>query len=123
MVSSLNSCHFFTAAVAPQFVLELVGCFYDCNRALFNDPREQHMKEAKAMLESVAKTYAESLNAVERDIYDALRENERDAFRICRDLALLEEPEGERARFLCHSTSLATGWEFSRCRRNASCGS
>ena len=86
-------------AVAAQFVLELVGCFYDCNRALFNDPREQHMKEAKAMLESVAKTYAETLNEGERKIYDALNEQERDAFRICRDLALLPEPEREPRTF------------------------
>jgi hypothetical protein len=90
---------FLYRCVAPQFVLELVGCFYDCNRALFNDPREQHMKEAKAMLESVAKTYIESLNAGEREIYDALPENEREAFRICRDLALLEKSDKARGAF------------------------
>lgn len=84
---------FLYRAVAAQFVLELTGCFYDCNRALFNDPREQHLKEAKAMLESVARTYIESLNEGERSIYDALNEQERDAFRICRDLAFLPEPE------------------------------
>ena len=90
---------FLFRAVAAQHVLELVGCFYDCNRARFNDPREQHMKEAKAMLESVAKTYAESLNEGERKIYDALDERQRDAFRICRDLALLPEPEREPRTF------------------------
>jgi hypothetical protein len=90
---------FLYRAVAPQFVLELVGCFYDCNRALFNDAREQHIKEANAMLESVAKTYTESLNAGERAIYDALPGNEREAFRICRDLALLEKPGTERGTF------------------------
>jgi hypothetical protein len=92
---------------APQFVLELVGCFYDCNRALFNDPREQHMKEAKAMLESVAKTYTESLNADERGIYDALPGHEQEAFRICRDLALLPEPKGEPLTFFLSFTHLA----------------
>ena len=90
---------FLYRAVAAQFVLELTGCFYDCNRALFNDPREQHMKEAKAMLESVAKTYVEFLNEGERKIFDALNEPERDAFRICRDLALLENPDKERGTF------------------------
>ncbi len=90
---------FLYRAVAAQFVLELLGCFYDCNRALFNDPRQQHMKEAKAMLESVAKKYTESLNVGEREIYDALPENERDAFRICRDLALLPQPEREPRTF------------------------
>ncbi len=85
--------------VAPQFVLELVGCFYDCNRALFNDPREQHMKDAKAMLESVTKTFTDSLSNDEQSIYAALPENEQDAFRICRDLALLEKPDNERGVF------------------------
>ncbi len=90
---------FLYRAVAHQFVLELVGCFYDCNRALFNDSREQHMNEAKSMLESVAKTYVESLNEGERNVYDALDEHERGAFRICRDLALLQEPEREPGTF------------------------
>jgi hypothetical protein len=90
---------FLYRAVAARFVLELVGCFYDCNRALFNDPREQHMKEAKAMLESVVKTYTETLNADERGIYDALPGNEQETFRICRDLALLETPDMERGTF------------------------
>ncbi|MGH7953539.1 MAG: hypothetical protein ACREFE_16715 [Limisphaerales bacterium] len=79
--------------------MELVGCFYDCNRALFNDSREQHMKEAKAMLESVSKTYLGQLSAVERKIYDILQERERDVFRICRDLALLPEPPREPLTF------------------------
>jgi hypothetical protein len=90
---------FLYRAVAPAFVLELVGCFYDCNRALFHDPREQHMKEAKAMLDSVAKTYVESLNADERKIYDALPQHEQDAFRICRDLASLAGAKREPNTF------------------------
>jgi hypothetical protein len=90
---------FLYRAVAAQYVLELVGCFYDCNRARFNDSVEQHMKEAKAMLESVARTYFESLNAGERNIYEALSQPEQDAFRICRDLALLPEPKREPRTF------------------------
>jgi hypothetical protein len=90
---------FLYRAVAAQFVLELVGCFYDCNRALFHDPREQHMKESKAMLESVAKTYIAELSAVERKIYEALPEREQDAFRICRDLASLPEPKRKPRTF------------------------
>jgi hypothetical protein len=98
---------FLYRAVAPQFVLELTGFFYDCNRALFNDTREQHMKETKAMLESVAKTYIESLNEGERKIYDALPGNEQEAFRICRDLALLPEPERESRTFFLSFNHLA----------------
>jgi hypothetical protein len=103
----VQSVPFLYRAVAAQCVLELVGCFYDCNRALFNDPREQHMKEAKAMLESVAKTYTESLNNDERRIYDALPGHEQEAFRICRDLALLPEPKREPLTFYLSYNHLA----------------
>jgi hypothetical protein len=98
---------FLYRAVAAPFVLELVGCFYDCNRSLFNDSREQHMKEAKAMLESVAKTYTESLSSDERKIYEALPEHEQEASRICRDLALLPEPEREPLTFFLSYNHLA----------------
>lgn len=90
---------FLYRAVSPQFVLELVGCFYDCNRGLFKDSREQHMNEAKAMLESVAQTYILSLTPGERGIYDALNGHEKDAFRICRDLALLASPNKSQGAF------------------------
>jgi hypothetical protein len=95
----VESVPFLYRAVAAQSVLELVGCFYDCNRGLFKDSREQHMNEAKFMLESVAKTYVASLTSDERKIYDALPEPEQDAFRICRDLAFLKEPEREPLTF------------------------
>ena len=95
----VESVPFLYRAVAARFVLELVGCFYDCNHALFNNTREQHMKEAEAMLKFVAKTYTESLSADERKIYEALPEREREAFRICRDLALLEQPDKARDTF------------------------
>jgi bifunctional DNA primase/polymerase-like protein len=98
---------FLHCRVAPQFILELVGCFYDCNRALFHDPREQHMKEAKAMLTSVAKTYAENLKADESSIYEALAEPEQNAFRICRDLALLKKSERPPLTFYLSFNHLA----------------
>lgn len=98
---------FLYRAVAPQYVLDLVGCFYDCNRALFHDARVQHMEEAKAMLEAVAKTYPESLNPDERKIYDALPGEEQSVFRICRDLALLKTPKREQLTFFLSFSHLA----------------
>lgn len=97
---------FLYRVVAAPFVLELVGCFYDSNRSLFNDPREQHMHEAESMLQTVMKNYPESLSANERDIYEALPERERDAFRICRDLAMLPEPKREPLTFFMSFTQL-----------------
>ena len=59
------------------------------------------------MLESVAKTYIETLNAAERGIYDALPGHEQEAFRICRDLALLPEPKREPLTFFLSFNHLA----------------
>lgn len=91
---------FLYRAVAAPYVLELVGTFYDCNRSLFKDTRDDHMKEATAMLESVIKGYPEDLSANERKIYEALSEQERGAFRICRDLALLPGQPEQKTFFL-----------------------
>lgn len=90
---------FLYRAVDPQIALDFVGCYYDCNRALFSDPREQHMKEATAMLESVTQTYVKTLTAEERSVYEALPQDEQSAFRICRDLAMLPEPQREPLTF------------------------
>ncbi len=90
---------FLYRAVASRLVSDLVGCFYDCNRAHFDDPRDEHMNQTKAMLESVIKTYLASLDSYERGIYEALPEDERDTYRICRDLALLESPGHEGGIF------------------------
>ncbi len=99
---------FLYRAVAEHCVLSLVAHFYDSNRALFHDPREQHLKEAEAMLKAVANTYAESLSAEEGAIYQALSSQpERDTFRICRDLALLPEPQREPLTFFLSFDHLA----------------
>jgi hypothetical protein len=84
---------FLYRAVATEFILPLVGHFYRCNRALFNDPLEDHMKEGQAMMDGVAASYLEELSEEERVIYLALTEREQNHFRICRDLALYSESE------------------------------
>jgi hypothetical protein len=82
---------FLYRAVAPGIVLELVGHFYDCNSTCFEGTRSEHMKEAEAMLRGVVDTYASELSDVELQIYEVLRERDRDAFRIFRDLASRKE--------------------------------
>src|ERR1035437_2159794 len=99
---------FLYRATAPQVGLDLVGHFYDCNRAIFNDSRDQHMREAKAMLDSVAISYSDSLSAGEQEIYDALTEHEQNAFRICRDLAMRPKPEREPMTFFISFDQLGT---------------
>ena len=51
------------------------------------------------MLDSVKKTYADSLTEDERQIYFALKEDQQTVFRICRDLAHLPEPKREPLTF------------------------
>ena len=59
------------------------------------------------MLEYVGNTYIATLNAIEREIYEALPENERVAFRICRDLALLKEQNRPPLTFFLSFNHLA----------------
>ncbi len=82
---------FLYRAVAEHLILDLVAHFYDCNRAFFYDAREQHLREARAMLNSVIATYRTSLGEHEHAIYEAFSRVQRDMFRICRDLALLPD--------------------------------
>jgi BT4734-like, N-terminal domain len=93
-------------AVAEPLVVLLVGCFYEANRALWKDSYEQHMKETQAMLETTALTYAASLPPAECMIYNALPEQERAAFRICRDFALRSDPKEGRLRFFMSCNEL-----------------
>ncbi|HYG23363.1 MAG TPA: BT4734/BF3469 family protein [Verrucomicrobiae bacterium] len=94
--------HFITQAVpflfnvvAETLVVRLVEHFYDCNRALFNDSKDQHMNETRSMLNSVIQAYPGKLGETERAIYAALKPPEQAAFRICRDLALRPVEPGE----------------------------
>jgi hypothetical protein len=99
---------FLYRVAAPKVVLEFVECFYACNHALFSDSREQHMKEAEAMLAGVANTYRGELSDDELRVYCALDEREQDGFRICRDLALLPDPEREPMTFFLSCDQCAT---------------
>ena len=95
----VNAVTFLYRAIGVSYVLPMVGCLYDANQALFNDAREDHMKEANSHLNAVMKTYENTLPPQEREVYSALPEKERDAFRIARDLAMLPEPKREGGTF------------------------
>jgi hypothetical protein len=84
---------FLYRAVSECVVLTFSATYYESNRSIFNDPLDQHMNETNKMIKSVAETYAQDLSEEERKIYNALSEEARPAFRICRDLAMLEADE------------------------------
>lgn len=98
---------FLYRAVAPNYVLDLVMHFFDCNRALFHDGREQHQREALSLLEGVDASYPVTLTSDEQLVYDKLQPEQRIAFRICRDLALLPEPSREAFTFFLGCNQLA----------------
>jgi hypothetical protein len=81
--------------VCGPLVLKLAEVFYDLHLHMWKDSKAQHLKEAKAMLAGVSHTYAESLSAEEREVYQALPEDKQGAFRICRALALMPKKKGE----------------------------
>lgn len=79
------------SAIAPKFVLLFAERFYDLNSGKFNDPLEQHMKEAQALLSGIAANYQrERLTPQEAVIYTVLEDRMQAAFRICHALSRVE---------------------------------
>ena len=75
------------SVVSEEIALRFSLSWFDLNRAIFKDTREQHRRETEAMLAGVGKTYFEALTADARSLYELLDIREQAAFRICRDLA------------------------------------
>ncbi|MDC0219063.1 bifunctional DNA primase/polymerase [Verrucomicrobia bacterium] len=101
---------FLYRAVSPAFILPLMEHFYLCNQSLFNDPLENHMKEATAMMEGVSASYLNDLGEGEKAIYTALQEREQNLFRLCRDLALTNAEKGGRCAFFAPMDKF--GWRL-----------
>ncbi len=78
---------FLYSAVTRQLIIPLLLRFYDEHRQLFNDTRERHVYEIRAMLKGVASTFLSNLTEEEQRIYDSFGEILQTAMRICRSLA------------------------------------
>ena len=85
--------------VCVPLALRLLDFFYQMHRHLFKDTQEQHHYEDQKMLESLATSYRDGLNDIERKIYEALPGIHQDGFRILRDLALRSEPKSGSFEF------------------------
>src|SRR5262249_51329857 len=59
---------FIFRVVSAPIALQLLLFFYEMHRDLFKDSPEQHRYESKKMLESVAVSYRDGLNDIERRI-------------------------------------------------------
>lgn len=99
---------FLFRAVSPPILMVFMKCFYESNAGLFKDGLDTHMHEAEDMLKSVAVTYNSELNEQHQQIYGGLEEIQRDAFRICRDLAALPDPKKEPFTFYLACGQLGT---------------
>jgi len=82
---------FLYRAVSVEIVRLFMEWFYRANESFFHDPIEVHMKEVDAVLAAVESSYAAELSLTEREFWNVLGKRNRDAFRICRDLAFREE--------------------------------
>lgn len=98
---------FLYRAVARKFVVPLVCHFYERHAPLYRDSAAQHRQEAEAMLAGVRETYLASMPADEAAIYRSLPEDERDTYRICRDLAARPDSPHGPATFFLSSDQLA----------------
>lgn len=83
----VQSVPFLYRAVSVETVRLFMSWFYRANENFFHSPIETHMQEIEAMLKAVEVSYVTELAPTEQEFWNALGERERDAFRICRDLA------------------------------------
>jgi hypothetical protein len=86
-------------AVGTETLMALVAAFYDLNQDIFPDSREQHMAEAVAHLKSCNESWFNDLSPEQREYASDLPESYQEAFRICRDLAILEDECHEPGKF------------------------
>jgi hypothetical protein len=83
-------------SVCEPLAMDYARLFYDLNIALFNDPVNQHCREAAAHWENLDHSYMGRLSDVEAEIYDLIKPEERPFWRICRSLAYGDEsPAGD----------------------------
>lgn len=98
---------FLYRAIAGKFVVPLLCHFYESHAPLFRDSLAQHRQEAEAMLSAVGDSFLASLSADEGALYLSLSEDQRDTYRICRDLAALPEAPAGPATFFLSSDQLS----------------
>jgi hypothetical protein len=84
MVTAVTFLH--RAFGMPQ-VIQLMTWFYELNSDIFSDPLNQHLSEVGAHLANCEKTFLSELSRVEGLIYSRLTDDQKTAFRICRDFA------------------------------------
>ena len=98
---------FLSRAVSRKRALELAEVFYAVNQDVFHDTKEQHMKEAESHLKATLLQWEGELTAEEKATLEGLPRLQREAYRICRDLAHHENAQCPGGEFFLSCADLA----------------
>ena len=81
--------------IGEDALQKLAYMFYEIYKPMFNDSLDKHMHEVSFHIETIERAFEALLNSEpdELEAYKALGMLEKDAFRICRDLAAWPEAE------------------------------
>ena len=104
---------FLYRAVSEEVLRELLSFFYRVNQTEFLDTHEEHMQDVENCLKGNRKTWLAGLNEGERQVYESLGDDEKVAFRICRDLGTENEAFYMGQMGLAERLSLKPGREVS----------
>jgi hypothetical protein len=98
---------FLAQAVSRQRVIELTKAFYEVNQDVFADSLDQHMAEAEAHLKATLDRWEETLTLADRTHLKSIPPLQREAYRICRDLAQHENNQCSLGSFYLSCDDLA----------------
>lgn len=98
---------FLYRAVGEETLLALVTYYYDLNQSIFTDSREQHLSEASAHLKACSNSWFEELSAEQQGFVKDLPRRYTEAFRIFRDLSLIENERSPSGDFFISYNELS----------------
>ena len=98
---------FLAQAVSRQRVIELTKAFYEVNQDVFADSMDQHMAEAESHLIATLEQWESELTTADKAHLNSIPPLQREAYRICRDLAQHENDQCSRGSFYLSCDDLA----------------
>jgi len=103
----VNMVTFLAQAVSRQRVIEIVKAFYEVNQDVFADSMDQHMAEAESHLKATLDQWEGELTTADKTHLKSIPPLQREAYRICRDLAQHENDKCSRGSFFLSCADLA----------------
>ena len=97
---------FLSRTVSRKRTLELAEAFYAVNQDVFHDTKEQHMQEAESHIKATLLQWEGELTEEDKVTLEELPSLQREAYRICRDLAHHESDQYPRGIFFLSCADL-----------------